>query len=147
MAVTPPSPDSPASGVSSAAAARHILVIDDSLLIREAAKIALETVAAWRVSTAAGGEEGIALAVEQRPDAILLDVVMPDMDGVAVAERLHVTPSLSSVPIVLLTAKDRPEDRQRFRQAPVRGVIAKPFEIASLSHQLGALLGWSEDGS
>jgi len=122
---------------------RHILVIDDSELIREAAKIALDTIGGWRVCTATCGEEGLALLASQRPDAILLDVVMPGMDGIAVAEQLHATPSTRSLPIVLLTASDRPEDQERFQRAPVAGVIAKPFDIAGLQSQMAKLLGWS----
>jgi CheY-like chemotaxis protein len=118
-------------------------VIDDSELIREAAKIALDTIGGWRVCTATCGEEGLALLASQRPDAILLDVVMPGMDGIAVAEQLHATPSTRSLPIVLLTASDRPEDQERFQRAPVAGVIAKPFDIAGLQSQMAKLLGWS----
>jgi CheY-like chemotaxis protein len=127
----------------SAPLSRHILVIDDSALIREAARIALDTIGGRRVSAATGGQEGVALATSDHPDAILLDVVMPDMDGIAVVERVRATPSLRSLPIVLLTAKDRPEDRERFRNIAISGVIAKPFDIGSLSRQLNDLLGWA----
>ena len=110
-----------------AAPMRNILVIDDSALIREAARIALGTIGGWRISAAVTGEEGIERAVSGQFDAILLDVVMPGMDGITVAERLHANPATRSLPIILLTAYDRPEDSERFRNIPIVGVIGKPF--------------------
>jgi CheY-like chemotaxis protein len=121
---------------------RKILVIDDSALIREAAKIALGTIGGWRIATAASGEEGLERAVPERFDAILLDLVMPGMDGIAVAKRLHATPATSSTPVILLTAHDRLEDSERLQRAPVAGVIPKPFEISELSLEVAELLGW-----
>jgi two-component system, OmpR family, alkaline phosphatase synthesis response regulator PhoP len=125
-----------------AAPSRKILVIDDSALIREAAKIALGTIGGWRISTAVTGEEGIEQAVSGQFDAILLDLVMPGMDGIAVAERLHAIPATSSLPIILLTAYDRLEDSERFRDVPVAGIIGKPFNISDLTRQVAVLLGW-----
>jgi|HubBroStandDraft_6_1064221.scaffolds.fasta_scaffold05385_3 CheY-like chemotaxis protein len=125
-----------------AAPSRTLLVIDDSALIREAAKIALGTIGGWRVVTAVSGEEGIERAVSERFDAILLDVVMPGMDGIAVVERLHAIPATGLLPILLLTAHDRLQDSERFRRVTVAGVIGKPFDISGLSRQIAVLLGW-----
>jgi two-component system alkaline phosphatase synthesis response regulator PhoP len=122
---------------------RKILVIDDSALIREAAKIALGTIGGWQTSTAASGEEGIELAIAGRFDAVLLDVVMPGMDGIVVAERLRAIAATSSLPIIFLTAYERLEDNERLRSTQVDGVIAKPFDISDLTRQVAALLGWS----
>jgi CheY-like chemotaxis protein len=122
---------------------RRVLVIDDSALIREAAKVALGTIGGWEVLTASCGEDGIAMAESEQLDAVLLDVVMPGMDGIEVAERLHEAPDTNTFPVVLLTAKDAPEDHEQFRTVPVAGVLAKPFEIASLANELAAMLGWT----
>jgi CheY-like chemotaxis protein len=122
---------------------RKILVIDDSVLIREAAKIALGTIGGWQITTASCGEEGIEQALSEHPDAILLDVVMEGIDGIAVAERLHGIPATSSLPIVLLTAHDRLDDSERFRRLAIAGVIAKPFDISGLSREVATLLGWT----
>jgi CheY-like chemotaxis protein len=122
---------------------RKILVIDDSVLIREAAKIALGTIGGWQITTAACGEEGIERALSEHPDAILLDVVMEGMDGLAVAERLQGIPATSSLPIVLLTAHDRLDDSERFQRLQVAGVIAKPFDISGLSQEVATLLEWT----
>lgn len=129
--------------IPSVSSARRVLVIDDSVLIRAAVKVALGTIGGWRVITAASGEHGIALAESERPDAILLDVVMPGLDGIAVAERLNATPRTSSFPVVLMTAKDRLEDRESFARLPVAGVIGKPFAIAGLARELATLLEWT----
>jgi len=142
-AVTAPASHSLSPVASQGSGCRRVLVIDDSALICEAAKIALETVAGWHVSTAMSGEEGLALAASERPNVILLDVVMPGMDGVATAERFRMTPSLRTLPIVMLTAQDHPEELERLKRTSARGVIAKPFEIANLSRQLDNLLGWT----
>jgi two-component system, OmpR family, alkaline phosphatase synthesis response regulator PhoP len=120
----------------------HVLVIDDSALVREAARVALEAIGGFHVTTAESGEQGIELAQAERPDAILLDVVMPDLDGFAVAERLTALPATSSSPVVFLTGGDRPEDRERYERVAVAGVIAKPFEIDRLASDLASLLGW-----
>jgi CheY-like chemotaxis protein len=122
---------------------RRVLVIDDSALVREAAKIALGTIGQWDVITAVSGEQGIALAASEQPDAILLDVVMPGMDGIAVAERLQDIPATCSIPVVLLTGKDRPEDHERFAALGLAGVLAKPFDVGALGNELAMLLGWA----
>jgi len=129
----------PAPGTSS----RSILVIDDSVLIREAAKIALGTIGGWRILTAASGEEGIELALSEHLDAILLDVVMGGMDGIAVAERLQGMHATSSLPIILLTAHEALEDSERLQRLEIVGVIAKPFDISGLSREVATLLGWT----
>jgi CheY-like chemotaxis protein len=125
-----------------AAPIRKILVIDDSALIREAAKLALGEIGGWRITTAASGKEGIERAMSEQFDAILLDVVMPGMDGIAVAERLHAILRLSSLPIVLLTADERIEDDERFGHTSIVGVISKPFKLSDLSLQVAGLLAW-----
>jgi CheY-like chemotaxis protein len=119
-----------------------ILVIDDSALIREAAKVALGTIGGWQIATAASGEEGLEQAASERFDAILLDLVMPGMDGIAVAERLRAMPTTSSTPVILLTAHDGLEDSEGFQRVPVAGVIPKPFAIPNLSLEVAELLGW-----
>jgi CheY-like chemotaxis protein len=114
---------------------KRLLVIDDSALIREAVRIALEDV---EVLSAASAEEGLAVANREQPDAILLDVVLPGIDGHAAARRLAGAPATRSIPVVMLTGLDS----ERGTLASVRGVIAKPFAVSSLAGELGALLGW-----
>jgi CheY-like chemotaxis protein len=136
------SADTPSVETITATRARKILVIDDSALIREAAKIALGRTSGWQIATAASGEEGLERAASERFDAILLDLVMPGMDGTAVAERLRAMPATSSTPVILMTAYDRLEDSERFQRVPVAGVVPKPFAISELSLEVAELLGW-----
>lgn len=117
-------------------------MVDDSLLIREAVKIALGTIGGWQTVTAPSGEEGIERAVSGSFDAILLDVEMPGLDGIAVVERLQAIPATSALPIVLLTAHEQIEESPRLRGVSVAGAISKPFDMSDLARQIADLLGW-----
>ena len=121
---------------------RRILIVDDEDDIREVAQMSLEMVAGWEVIPARSGDEGVRLAAEHRPDAILLDVMMPGMDGPATAERLRDRPETASIPVILLTAKVQPADRRRLEALGVAGVLAKPFDPMELAGQISGLLGW-----
>jgi CheY-like chemotaxis protein len=124
---------------------RRVLVIDDSSLIRGAVTLALGSVDGWEVLTAASGEEGLERAGVDQPDAVLLDVVMPGLDGVAVAERLARSPNTREIPVVMLTAGESPQERERLERLSVAGVIHKPFELDALAGQLAVLVGWRPD--
>ncbi|HET7460695.1 MAG TPA: response regulator [Longimicrobium sp.] len=121
---------------------RRILIVDDEDDIREVAQMSLEMVAGWEVIPARNGEEGLRLAAEHRPDAILLDVMMPGMDGPATAQRLREDPGTAGIPVILLTAKVQPADRRRFEGLEVAGVLAKPFDPMELANQVSSALGW-----
>lgn len=121
---------------------RRILIVDDEDDIREVAQMSLEMVAGWEVIPARSGEEGLRLAAQHRPDAILLDVMMPGMDGPATAQRLREQPETAGIPVILLTAKVQPADRRRFEGAGVAGVLSKPFDPMELSGQVSDVLGW-----
>jgi len=122
---------------------RRILIIDDEEDIREIAKLSLEIVAAWEVLTAPCGEEGLEAARRQRPDAILLDVQMPEMDGIATFKRLRASDLTRTIPVILLTAKVQATDRQLFAQLGATGLIPKPFDPLKLAGQVGSALGWT----
>jgi len=121
---------------------RRILIVDDEDDIREVAQMSLEMVAGWEVFAARDGEEGLRMAAEHRPDAILLDVMMPGMDGPATAVRLRDDPQTAGIPVILLTAKVQPADRRRFEGLSVAGVLAKPFDPMDLANQVSSTLGW-----
>ncbi len=122
---------------------KRILVIDNEEYIREVAQICLETVAGWEVLTAASGMEGIAIAIEEKPDAILLDIMMPDMDGIATFQKLQENEATRSIPVVLLTAKVQAADRRRYEALGIRAAIAKPFDPLQLASQVATALNWS----
>lgn len=120
--------------------AKRILIIDDEYDIRAVAELALKTVAGWEVLTAASGKEGLNQAVKEQPDAILLDVMMPDMDGIATLQALQANPDTKSIPVILMTAKAQAADRRRFAELGVAGIITKPFKAMQLSAQVVAIL-------
>lgn len=124
---------------------KKILVVDNEQYIQEVAKICLETVAGWEVLTASSGKEGIVEAEKHQPDAILLDVMMPDMDGLTAFQYLQANPSTKQIPVILLTAKIQATDRRRYAKLGMKTAIAKPFNPLELAGQVAAALGWSLD--
>lgn len=120
----------------------RILVVDDSKLVHELARMALEGQEGWEVRCTASGSEAVTLAASDRPDAILLDVEMPEMDGPATVAALRADPVSAQTPIVFLTAHDDPGELARLRALAVAGVLAKPFDVGTLGGQLANLLGW-----
>jgi CheY-like chemotaxis protein len=123
---------------------RSILIIDDEDDIREVAALSLEAVAGWKIFTASSGMEGIASATECQPDAILMDVMMPGMDGPTTFRVMQQTRSIAHIPVILLTAKVQGIDQRRFADLGVAAVLFKPFDPLLLSGQISAALGWAD---
>lgn len=123
---------------------RKLLIVDDEDDIREVAQLSLEMVGGWEVVTASSGPQGLRTAEEERPDAILLDVMMPEMDGPSTFAALRANPATAAIPVILLTAKVQAADRRRFEELGVTGVLSKPFDPMMLAGEISALLGWSE---
>jgi len=122
---------------------RRVLVIDDEDDIREVAQLSLEMTTGWEISAASSGAEGIATANREQPDAILLDVMMPEMDGPTTFRHLRDDPATAHIPVILLTAKAQSSDRSRFLELGVNGVLTKPFDPLTLGSDVAATLGWS----
>jgi CheY-like chemotaxis protein len=123
---------------------RHILIIDDEDDIREVASLSLEAVAGWKVSTATSASEGIAIAPGLQPDAILMDVMMPGMDGPTAFRAMQQVPSIAKIPVILLTAKVQAQDQRRFADLGVTAVLFKPFDPLLLARQISKALGWED---
>ncbi len=121
---------------------KHLLMIDDEDDIREVARLSLELTEGWTVTTATCGSEGAALALSAPPDAILLDVMMPDMDGPSTLRVLQEQSATESIPVIFLTAKIQAADRERYLLLGVRGIIAKPFDPLTLGQQIKDALSW-----
>lgn len=119
-----------------------VLIIDDEDDIREVAQLSLELVRQWTVTAATSGHAGIELAAATRPEAILLDVMMPGLDGPATLERLRGDPRTHDIPVIFLTAKNRQGERERLLGLGVAGVLTKPFDPMELADQIAACLGW-----
>ena len=125
-------------------AKRRILIIDDSDLIRMVVKISLEQEANWDVLMAASASEGLAAAIAERPDAILLDVQMPDSDGSTALRDLRSFPTTRPIPVILVTATEDSRERRHLAELGVAGIIDKPFDPPRLADQIAAVLGWRE---
>jgi CheY-like chemotaxis protein len=122
---------------------KQVLVIDDEEGIREIIQISLETAAGWTVLTATSGQEGYDWAVANIPDAILLDVMMPEMGGIETLQKLQSDRITCNIPTIFLTAKNNASEHQRFVDLGVAGVITKPFKAKILVNQVCGILGWS----
>ena len=123
---------------------RRVLIIDDDDSIREIAQASLELVGGHEVLTAEHGTQGIEVAQEARPDAILLDVMMPDMDGTEVFARLRSGADTEGIPVIFMTAKAQQQQLDDLGGIGAAGVIAKPFDAMTLASQVAAILGWQQ---
>ncbi len=121
-------------------ASKRVLIIDDEDDIREVAQVSLEAIGGHEVVTASSGTEAVQKAASERPDAILLDVMMPELDGPATLARLRSEPETQDIPVVFLTAKVREADVERFMALGVAGVLAKPFDPMTLADQVSSVL-------
>jgi two-component system alkaline phosphatase synthesis response regulator PhoP len=123
---------------------KQILIIDDDYDVLAVTQLALEAVGGWHVSTAASGSEGILKAADQQPDAILLDVMMPDMDGISTFQALQANPATQPIPVILMTAKVQAAEQRRFANLGVAAIIIKPFKAMKLPAQIVEVLGWDQ---
>lgn len=111
------------------------LIIDDDLDLLLLVRRTLEFTAGWEVHTASSGTAGIELARTLAPDVVLVDVMMPELDGYEVCRRLKADEATSRIPVVLLTAR-REMNQARTTEAGVAGVLYKPFQPAELAAQI-----------
>lgn len=123
---------------------RRILIIDDEDDIREVAALSLEAIAGWQILTASSGTEGMTIAAAEHPDAIVMDVMMPEVDGPTTFGLMQQNPAIAKIPVLLLTAKVQGVDQRRFANLGVSGVLFKPFDPLTLSQQICDALGWKD---
>ncbi|MEH1947828.1 MAG: response regulator [Nostoc sp.] len=121
---------------------RNILIVDDEEDVQAIAKLGLEMGAGWNVLTACSGREALNIAANSKLDVILLDMMMPDMDGRATLQQLKANPVTNSIPVILLTAKVQESDQESFTGLDVAAVFAKPFRPLKLATQISEALGW-----
>lgn len=121
---------------------KSILLIDDEPNLAQVIAVCLESFKGWKVQIANSGKAGLSIVESLKPDAILLDVMMPEMDGITVFSHLQQNPNTQNIPVILLTAKVQTSDRARFAQLGVAGIIAKPFEPLKIADQIAELLKW-----
>ncbi|MEG4218248.1 response regulator [Microcoleus sp. Pol14C6] len=123
---------------------KQILIVDDQEHLRELVQLCLEDLAGWNTLVAASGQECLQILQTERPNAILLDLSMPGMDGFAVYDRLQSNPITRSIPVILLTARVMSSDMAEFAEIGVAGVIRKPFEPTTLPGRVAEILGWND---
>lgn len=119
---------------------KKILIVDDEDDIREVAQLCFEVAGGWEVISAESGSTAIEMATAAQPDVILMDVMMPDMDGPTTFRHLQDNAQTRGIPVILLTAKVQASDREQFSSLGVRGVIAKPFDPMRLADDVEAAL-------
>lgn len=117
----------------------HALIVDDDEGIRDVVDIALGLVGGFDVTGAASGEEALRIIESERFDVIVLDVMMPGLDGPSTLARIRQSANGTSVPVVFLTAKAQPHEKRSLEALGVNGVIVKPFDPLSLADDLRAL--------
>lgn len=122
---------------------RSVLIIDDEEDIREVAALSLELFAQWRVSKAPNAHEGMAKAILEQPDAILLDMKMPGTDGRGTLSMLKANLLTAHIPVLLLTAQALTAERKLLELLPVAGVLTKPFDPEKLASEIAAHIGWT----
>jgi CheY-like chemotaxis protein len=118
----------------------RILYIDDESDIREVAEMALELDPSFAVRTCGSGRDGIAAAREWQPDLILLDVMMPELDGPGVLEILRQDDATAAIPVIFITARTQAHEVARLHELGARGVLAKPFDAMTLAQQVRAFI-------
>jgi len=118
-----------------------VLLIDDEDDIRRIARLGLARVGGMQVVDAGSGLEGVRKAEQERPDVILLDVMMPGLDGPSTLAALRANPATARIPVLFLTAKAMSAEIERLKDLGVTGVLIKPFDPMTLAAQVRAALG------
>ena len=118
---------------------QRILYVEDEPDIQVVARIALESVGGYTLHVCSSGEEALHAAVEFAPDLLLLDVMMPGMDGPTTLKEIRNLQGFSDIPAVFMTAKVQPQEIEQFKSFGALDVIAKPFDPMALSSQIAAV--------
>lgn len=119
----------------------RILIIDDEQNYAVAIKYAIEALGDYKVSLAATGEEGFNTALEQKPDLVLLDIMLPGDDGLKTLKRMKQDPALKDLPVIMLTAVETEKAIQEAKALGVLDYLNKPFEVEMLEKMLKKLIG------
>ena len=118
-----------------------VLIIDDEEDIRSIASMSLGILGGIDVVEADGGEDGISKAAEQQPDAILLDMMMPVLDGPGTLAKLCENAATKHIPVIFLTARAMTSEVEKLKQMGATGILTKPFDPTTLASQVKAILG------
>jgi two-component system OmpR family response regulator len=116
-----------------------VMIIDDDAFIRRVAQITLASVGHWQVVVAMGGVQGLKMIAEDRPDLVLLDVMMPGMDGPTTLEKIREMYGYT-LPVIFMTAKVQQHEVETYLNSKADGVITKPFDPLSLPDEIKSIL-------
>ncbi|MCE9668296.1 response regulator [Myxococcus stipitatus] len=119
---------------------RKVMLVDDEEDIRAIGRLSLSRVGGWETVLAASGTEALAVALAELPDLILLDVMMPGMDGPTTFGRLRAQDATSRTPIIFMTAKVQKQEVARYLELGAAGVIGKPFDPMTLPQEIRKLV-------
>jgi two-component system OmpR family response regulator len=120
-------------------ALKSVLYVDDDADIREIVQMSLSLDGELAVQLSDGGERALASMRDQCPDLVMLDVMMPGMDGPSILAQMRADELLQHIPVIFMTAKTNASEVARFRDLSAIGVIAKPFDPMALCEQVKAL--------
>jgi CheY-like chemotaxis protein len=115
---------------------KTVLYVDDEPDIREVVQLSLGIAPQLEVHVCDSGEQALQLIPRLQPQLVLLDVMMPGMDGTATLSRMRADPMLAKIPVIFMTAKAMPQEITRFRELGAAAVIAKPFDPMLLADQV-----------
>ncbi len=122
-------------------AIERILIVDDEEDIRLVSRLAVQRVGGWQALVAASGPEAVDVAARERPDLILLDVMMPGTDGLATLSLLRAREATADIPVVFLTAKVQQQEVDHYLALGALGVIRKPFDPLVLPDEIRRIAG------
>lgn len=121
---------------------KRILIVDDEADARSIAQLALQMQTDWIILLADCGQTALKIAAEQHPDVILLDMMMPDMDGQTTLQYLKTDPTTQHIPVILVTAKVQSADQASFAALEVAAIFAKPYRPLQLADEITRALAW-----
>lgn len=121
---------------------KKILLIDDDEIVRKLVQVCLENICDWQVTVASSGRKGLVAIAQAKPDVILLDMMMPDMDGFDFIEKLKTDDGIANIPVVAMTACTNFINHQSFIDLGCKDVISKPFDPITLGSRISRILGW-----
>ncbi len=125
---------------------KTILYVEDEADIQAVARLALESIGGFSVTICGSGAEAVERAPEVRPDLILLDVMMPGMDGVDTLRALRDIPETAATPVIFMTAKAQQAEIRNFRELGALDVIAQPFDPMALSDRIREIYEAADPG-
>ncbi|MBE9068910.1 response regulator [Leptolyngbya cf. ectocarpi LEGE 11479] len=121
---------------------KQILIVDDDQSIIKTIQFSLQATTNWEILKASSGKEGLLLAQATPPDLILLDVMMPVLDGIGVLHQLRNITATQKIPVIFMTAKALQKEQNSLKELDIQGIICKPFDAARLAEQICLLLDW-----